>query len=104
MGFQHGATDALEAPLIGLRGIGESHVNIRCRLYREERDVLPGKDFVVEVWDRNSTPDEDEDLPQGELIAECVGNSPSEVREKVDNILRQHNYPLTGSWKLRGSL
>lgn len=76
----------------------------RCRLYREMEEVLPGKSFVVEVWDNLDKPVEGQDLPASALIAECQGNSNAEVREKVDEVLRSQGYPITGCWNLRGSL
>jgi hypothetical protein len=82
-----------------------SRTEHRCSLYRVAKNVLPGKDLLVEVWDIVQKPRQPDTLPPGaDLVESFTGYSPAEVREQVDLYELQADNFLRGDWDLRGSL
>jgi hypothetical protein len=77
----------------------------RCRLFRTVRDVLPGQDMYVEVWDSVLEPQDVSRLPIGsELVASFQHASAASVHDHVVKYREQHGYRLRGNWNFRGSL
>jgi hypothetical protein len=77
----------------------------RCRLYRTTRDLLPGQDLYVEVWDSESEPEDVSRLPVGsELVASFQDTSIASAHAQVVDYRRQRGYLLRGNWNCRGSI
>ena len=107
MEYQQSDSPVIDSTIAAAGSNGSQPVvqSYRCRLYRSVRNVLPGQDFFVEVWDCEENPVVSKRLPTGDDLVACFSDpSRSRVREMLDDFCEKHGFFLTGSWSLQGSL